>query len=310
MNTENELPARQGHGHRNDVENFFSRNTEFWDSIYGAPPGPGKHLFSSIMTRRKKAVLKTVDVYSGGSALMVLDTGCGPGVIMEELLERGHRVIAMDISHQMLREAHRKASRRDTGSSLCLQGDIETLPLGNDCVDMVLCLGVLPYLKEDRNGISEMRRVLRTGGIVIVVIPNLLRVTTLLDPYYYLCRAWQYFWYRVRGNATMKTSGQSADDFGQNRTFGIRRYHYGELESLFRVYGFNRTCLDGVEYGPLTFWKREFLPDSVSLRINDTLERLSDIQCLRWIKVLAGQWILCFEKTRDPKDPCVPTTSA
>lgn len=283
--------------HKAAVAEYFSRNTPFWDSVYDCFCKETQGLYAYFMAKRKKAILELVDGYCQGRVMRVLDVGCGPGVIMEEMLARGHRVVAMDISENMIRRANEKAAKIDSSRSLCFRGDIEALPIQNASVDIVLCLGVLPYLDRDQCGIGEISRVVKDGGMVIVVLPNMLRVNTLLDPYYYLCRSWQYLWFHICGRKAKEVGSSAPDTIGANKTFEIRRYIYGQLDSLFEACNLRKVHVSGVESGPLTFWKKQFLPGKVSISVYEFLEKMSEKRCFSWLKALAGQWVLLFEKS-------------
>ncbi len=74
----------------------------------------------------------------------VLDLGCGPGRDTMLLRERGHRVIGLDRSMGMLREARRRVG----GPLLC--GDMRAIPFANDGLGGIwLCAALLHLLKAD-----------------------------------------------------------------------------------------------------------------------------------------------------------------
>ena len=106
----------------------------------------------------------------------VADLGCGPGVSTFELARRlpEARLIGLDIAPRMLHEAQRQ--RRTAGlSRACiswLQADAARLPLVGASVDA--CTGhSFLYLVANRAAVlSEMRRVLRPGGRVVLMEPN------------------------------------------------------------------------------------------------------------------------------------------
>lgn len=57
--------------------------------------------------------------------------------------------------------------RRDVDVQL----DITSLPFDDDSFDVVLCSHVLEHVPDDRAAMREMRRVLRPGGVAIVMVP-------------------------------------------------------------------------------------------------------------------------------------------
>ena len=111
------------------------------------------------------------EIVSGlGIALgsVVLDMGTGTGVLLpmltEAVGERG-RVLALDISGQMLRRARAKAHR---GRVDYLQADAGALPLKEASLDLIVCNACFPHLPDRPRALAEMARSLRPGGRLVI----------------------------------------------------------------------------------------------------------------------------------------------
>ena len=52
-------------------------------------------------------------------------------------------------------------------------GDIHHLPLGDNSTDAIICLAVLEHVENPFQAISEIRRVLRPGGVCLIYVPFL-----------------------------------------------------------------------------------------------------------------------------------------
>ncbi|MFF0561645.1 class I SAM-dependent methyltransferase [Streptomyces sp. NPDC004266] len=103
--------------------------------------------------------------------LAVLDCSCGIGTQAIGLALRGHRVTGTDISPRAAARAAREAARRSL--SLCTAAaDMRRLPFSDGRFDAVVCAdNSLPHLltEQDVNAaLSEMRRVLRPGGRLLI----------------------------------------------------------------------------------------------------------------------------------------------
>jgi SAM-dependent methyltransferase len=62
--------------------------------------------------------------------------------------------------------------------------DLTDLALPDECFDVVLCVHVLPHIPNDRRAMREMARVLRTGGVALIMAPiDDARETTFEDPW-------------------------------------------------------------------------------------------------------------------------------
>jgi predicted TPR repeat methyltransferase len=96
----------------------------------------------------------------------VLDVGCGTGLVGRVLRERGFtgRLAGLDISQASLALA-RQAGAYDSVEQADLQ---QRLPLEEDGVDAVVCVGVMTYLPEVEAVWRELARVTRPGGLVVV----------------------------------------------------------------------------------------------------------------------------------------------
>jgi SAM-dependent methyltransferase len=199
----------------------------------------------------------------------------------------------------MVREASARLAGYGCDRFSCLQGDIEHLPFENESMDVVLCLGVLPYLPDDCKAVGEMRRVLKRGGMGIAVMPNLVKLGSLLDPYYYLVRASHYAWYRLAGHRSAASEPLPPERFHENRMFGIRRYTRGEVADVLAGCGIVGG-MTAIDFGPLTFWRRKLLPDGISIRLSDYLARLS--RRWNWLNLFPNEWVVCFRKPAWPEE--------
>ncbi len=57
------------------------------------------------------------------------------------------------------------------GKGVDLVADVYQLPFKNDEFDTVLCVAILEHLEYPRKAISEMHRVLKSGGIILISVP-------------------------------------------------------------------------------------------------------------------------------------------
>jgi ubiquinone/menaquinone biosynthesis C-methylase UbiE len=96
----------------------------------------------------------------------VLDVGCGTGRYCVLLAERGASVVGLDPSAKMLEQARQKTS---SYPQLELwRGTIEQMDLPDGSFDLVLSALALSHLPELEPTVSEMVRVLKGGGRLII----------------------------------------------------------------------------------------------------------------------------------------------
>ena len=99
----------------------------------------------------------------------VLDAGCGSGPLTAALQAKGAIVTAFDSSREMVALARRRLGEDADLHVVDLGGP---LPFGDDVFDDVVASLVLHYLQDWVAPLTELRRVLRPGGRVILSVPH------------------------------------------------------------------------------------------------------------------------------------------
>jgi ubiquinone/menaquinone biosynthesis C-methylase UbiE len=144
------------------VVEFFDRRAQDYDREY-THQTPGGH---ALRARRKK-VMELFDQPHG----KVVDVGCGPGAMAQEILQRGCSFWGVDPSQKMIDICR---SRFPASQQIrFLPGDALELPLPDGFFDAALCMGVLDALRDRRQAVREMLRVLKPGGTLIVTFTNI-----------------------------------------------------------------------------------------------------------------------------------------
>ena len=97
----------------------------------------------------------------------VLDLGSATGSAAKQLRKRfaGARVISLDISSAMLREARRKRGRFSLARASFVQADASSLPFNDQSVDVVFSNLLLPFIDAPKRVFEEVARVLQKGGV-------------------------------------------------------------------------------------------------------------------------------------------------
>ncbi|MBD8697843.1 glycosyltransferase [Stenotrophomonas sp. CFBP 13718] len=100
----------------------------------------------------------------------VLDVASGEGYGSAMLASRARSVRGVDISHDAV--AHASERYADVANLEYLQGSAAAIPLPNDSVDVVVSFETIEHLYEQEEMMSEIRRVLRPDGVMVMSSPN------------------------------------------------------------------------------------------------------------------------------------------
>ena len=105
----------------------------------------------------------------------VCDVGTGTGILAKEVARLGLRVIAVDHSPRMLEaarsslEAEGYAVEAEGCAVELRRGEAQALPLADGEVDAALAHMVLHYVPQPAEALREMARIVKPGGVVVVV---------------------------------------------------------------------------------------------------------------------------------------------
>ena len=97
----------------------------------------------------------------------VLDLGCGAGtdlLVAAQMVGPSGRVIGVDMTASMLARARASADEMGLGNVELHESLIESLPVPDDSVDVVISNGVIDLVPDKDAVFDEIDRVLRPGG--------------------------------------------------------------------------------------------------------------------------------------------------
>ena len=99
----------------------------------------------------------------------VLDLGCGEGAFAAELLRAGMEVLAVDVAQEPLRRARARHAEID----LRLLASEARWELDDGSFELVWAGEVIEHVADTSGWLSELRRVLRSGGVLALTTPAL-----------------------------------------------------------------------------------------------------------------------------------------
>lgn len=160
------------------VNTYFQSESSYWHDIYASNDVQGE-----IFRDRHIAAIECIDSLALAPGSQVLEIGCGAGFMSVALAHRGFRVQAIDAAENMIEQARKHAEESGVADLLSVNlGDVYSLPFKNGSFDLVIAIGVLPWLGRQELAIQEMARVTRSGGHVLFTSANTLGLCRILDP--------------------------------------------------------------------------------------------------------------------------------
>jgi 2-polyprenyl-3-methyl-5-hydroxy-6-metoxy-1,4-benzoquinol methylase len=143
----------------------------------------------------------------------VLDVGSGEGVFAAELARAGAHVVGIDVAEEPLRRARARHPKLDLR---LVDGEGEW-PLPDAGFDVVWAGEVIEHVADTATWLSEVRRVLRSGGALLLSTPAHGRLTL----------------------ARMALSRRAFEERFEPRGEHLRYYAAGTLRGLLRDFGFH-----------------------------------------------------------------------
>lgn len=159
MNTKNGLPQRLKSEIRHGSE--IASNAE---NVWGWQSPAGR-------LRAERRIASFLEKSRLHKNSLCLELGCGTGLFTTALSKSCDRLVGVDISWDLLRQAREKLG--DSPRAQCVLTDIHSMAFRPKLFDIVLGVSVLHHL-EYETALKEIRRVLKPGGILILSEPNLL----------------------------------------------------------------------------------------------------------------------------------------
>ncbi|MDB5411185.1 MAG: Methylase involved in ubiquinone/menaquinone biosynthesis [Rhodospirillales bacterium] len=236
-----------------------------WERIYNTPD-----VVAVIHQHRLELALSWTDGLKLPAGTRVLEVGCGAGLATVALAERGFVVDATDPSGLMLEHTRERVGRSGVSDRIRVgHADAHVLLFPDNSFDLVMALGVYPWLHSPKQATSEIVRVLDAGGYLIATIGNRLRMPWMLDPLYSPALT------TVRGVAKAAL-GWLGRPWRSNDELPTNPVRAPEFRALLASAGLDviRTATFG--FGPFTLLGREVLPGRLNVTLNQWLQHLAD----------------------------------
>jgi ubiquinone/menaquinone biosynthesis C-methylase UbiE len=125
-----------------------------------------KHRLAEMKAYAKEVAKQIQDGYS------ILEVAPGPGYLAIELAKLGKfRIIGLDISKDFVNIAQRNA--KESGVEVEFrQGSVDDIPFSDNMFNFIICTAAFKNFREPFKALNQMYRVLRSGGVALIIDMN------------------------------------------------------------------------------------------------------------------------------------------
>jgi len=271
------------------VDELFDNQATYWRDTYKE-----KDIFGIIYQRRQAAALRYVDGLLLPKTARVLEIGCGAGFMTAALAKRGFTIEAIDHAQGMVDLTLEHARQKGILSQIsAYTGDIHELSYETQTFDLIIALGVIPWLHDFRKALTEIIRVAKPGGYVVLTMDNASRATTLLDPKTFPPVAHiRWLIKRKLERARLLSSYNpwvNAPPYSQHSPKEFNK-------SLCQA-GLAVMKSSSVGFGPFTFFGHRLFSDGVGIKIHQKLQEYADSR-YPFFRSTGSQYIVLATKQR------------
>lgn len=244
------------------VNRHFSASARYWEQLYAEAT-----VYGVIHQERHRRALQWIDELRLPEGSRVLEVGCGAGLLAADLFRRGFVVDCIDSSDAMVALARARLTTLDKRGRITVsEGDVHSLAFADGSHDLIVALGVLPFLHSPAVALKEIARVLRPGGRLLLSSDNPYRLTHLVDP---------------RLTPLLASGKRLVERIARRYGWGrdrmtARALRYQTLANLLRGAGFEIRQRASLGFGPFTLFTRRLLPEGAAVAVHRRLQAMAD----------------------------------
>ena len=102
------------------------------------------------------------------SSDIIVEVGCGTGLISFEAAKNAKEVLATDISSEMIEQCKSKQVSTNVNNITFSKEDSYSLSFEDSTADKLICCNALHVMDDPSKALGEMKRVLKSDGLLII----------------------------------------------------------------------------------------------------------------------------------------------
>jgi ubiquinone/menaquinone biosynthesis C-methylase UbiE len=246
------------------VDEWHRRNSLFWNDIYKR-----KDVCAFFIQQRHLTAFNYINDLSLPEGTNVLEVGCGAGFMAIALAKAGFTVTAIDSLREMITLSQQNAKDAGVDNKIdAVLGDVHELAFQDHSFDLIVALGVTPWLFSLRKALVEIARILEPGGYVVLQASNLYHLNRILDPLL-----------TPLLEPVKKSVKHGLEIAGLYNSSKKPEPHYfspKNFKSHLRNANLANVRDTTIGFGPFTFFGLRILPDWIGYRIHQKLQQYAD----------------------------------
>ncbi|MFA6186034.1 MAG: methyltransferase domain-containing protein [Phycisphaerae bacterium] len=149
---------------KNEITDFFDEMAGDRNLVLASDP-----VLEYEQTVRSRIVFSMLDPNPGEA---ILDVGCANGRDLIILFKKGCKCTGIDFSSSMIEEAKKDFLKNNIEGIEVETGDATVLGFPDKTFDKIYASEVLEHIPNYGSAVSELARVLRPGGCLVISTPN------------------------------------------------------------------------------------------------------------------------------------------
>lgn len=232
---------------KQDIINFYDNQVQVYDDV-------GDFAYWDVLYKKYDALIDRYFTRSG----LVLDVGCGTGLISKKLTIKRYSVFGIDLTYNFLLLAKTKYNSL---KNIFVKSIAEQIPLRNNIANGVICIQTLDHINNFDVVIGEISRICKKDGIFIFdmtpqctfEIHNALRYI-----YNFLFKPNKFEKYTTH-------SWNLICDDKTKQTVTIYKHNLNYVKKILKKYNFNIIQKYGMHISSVVFFSEDFQVSSKSI---------------------------------------------
>ena len=142
----------------------ISKNMKFFNNFKNPKGRLGKFILNQMNDKNSQVSLWGINHFQISQNDIIIDIGCGGGVNINQMKRHSpKKIYGVDISEESVKKA------REFTNEEIIKADVEKLPFDDSSADIITAFKTVFFWKDLNKAFREVRRVLKDGGIFVIV---------------------------------------------------------------------------------------------------------------------------------------------